>query len=425
MSTNRRREPDQRRGLCRGLYSSKPSYLIFLLQCQCALAWGPLGHERIFRVAEALLFGKHKDQLRTMMHTDLVDMSAWEEHMTQTQPATATLHWHRQEPEWTCGGEGGLGDKTGHVKCDAHGTQNGSLFCALAYFFDHFAHDALLQEYPEPKEPIGTPKQLEELKKIPAKFQGQDFYLRWLAILVGDLHQPLHWLSEHAYGKSITVRYNDADHDLLTFWEEFIPKAVAEKKIGMHPDKTDKDYADHAKEWSEKRPTELFRDWARVVAEKLCTEVYAPMTVNHKDGRRIDSPFVLSQELFQKWVDLAEDLMNVGGERLAFVLNEIIEHKRHKDASKNGRGLPSRRSAVGTEQAPPWVVNPSSGGANTEGLEAFYKQLKIQERSLARANAMYNLMIAVVVVPGLVSLFSWHARVGVNFKMNLATHLKT
>merc|ERR1719210_2851002 len=114
--------------------------------------------------------------------------------MTKSYPETDTLHWHHQDPEWTCGGRGGLGDKEGHVRCDGHGAENGSLFCALAFFFEHFAHDALLKEFPKPKEPIGTPASLQALEKVPTSDQTPSNFLRWLVILVGDLHQPLHWL---------------------------------------------------------------------------------------------------------------------------------------------------------------------------------------------------------------------------------------
>merc|ERR1712146_324885 len=72
-------------------------------------------------------------------------------------------------------------------------------------------------------------------------------------------------------------------------------------------------------------------------------EVYAPMTVNHADGTRVDNPFTLSDELFEKWVKMAEDLLQVSGERVGFVLNDILEHKRHKEAAKDGRALPSRK----------------------------------------------------------------------------------
>merc|ERR1719188_2238060 len=100
----------------------------------------------------------------------------------------------------------------------------------------------------------------------------------------------------------------------------------------MHPDQTDKDYGRGAAIWQQKVPTELFRDWAKEAAEKVCTDVYAPMTVNHADGTRVESPFTLSDSLFESWVKMAEALMTQAGERLAFVLNDIIEHKRHKDA---------------------------------------------------------------------------------------------
>merc|ERR550514_744354 len=104
--------------------------------------------------------------------------------MTGKFPDTDPLHWHRQEPEWTCGSRGGLGDKEGHIRCDAPSAEKGSLFCALAYFFEHFAHDALLKEYPAPTEPIGTPQTLPMLEKVPSNETTPAHFLRWLAILV-------------------------------------------------------------------------------------------------------------------------------------------------------------------------------------------------------------------------------------------------
>merc|ERR1719253_772058 len=76
------------------------------------------------------------------------------------------------------------------------------------------------------------------------------------------------------------------------------------------------------------------------------------MTVNHADGTRVESPFTLSDELFTKWATLAEEMMQLAGERLGFVLNEILEHKRHKEAHKEGRSLPHRRAAVDVKRKP-------------------------------------------------------------------------
>merc|ERR1719188_2063403 len=102
-----------------------------------------------------------------MMHSEVIDTADWEVKTTKQYPATEALHWHRQSPEWSCGSRGGLGGKGGHIRCDGESAVAGSLFCALAYFFEHFAHDALLKEYPQPKPPIGTPAKLAVLEKIP------------------------------------------------------------------------------------------------------------------------------------------------------------------------------------------------------------------------------------------------------------------
>lgn len=421
-------------------------------------AWGPDGHERIGRVAQALLAGKHRDQIRTMMHSDVIDISNWESEMLQKYPATSVLHWHKQDPEWSCGSRGGLGDK-GHIRCDGHGAKGGSLFCALAYFFEHFAHDALLKEYPTPKEPIETPKALAALEGIPSSELKSSQYLRWLIMLVADLHQPLHWLAEHSYGKDIEVVYKGEKVDLLTFWETKIPKSMKPLKNTLHPDKSDKDYGRFLPAWEHKNPAELFREWAKDAAEKLCTEVYAPMTVNHQDGTRVESPFVVTDELFEKWLKLGEDLIDLGGERLAFVLNDIIEHKRHKEAHADGRGLPSVKMAVGTEtvaaptkktaakgktkvqsfpvSADDIVDNTvvsdlddsdegpdSDGSISDEEMQEFRRTLKILERGRSRNDGLKNAGVAVVVVPALLLILTWHQRLGGGSLWRMKQHLK-
>lgn len=428
----------------------------FVLRPGVADAWSPEGHERIGRIAEALLTGKHKDQVRSMMHSDVIDTSDWEKNMTQKYPETDPLHWHRQDPEWSCGSRGGLGGRAGTIRCDNHGAEKGSLFCALAYFFEHFSHDALLKEYPEPKEPIGTPESLVVLQKIPSSELKPAYFLRWLVILVGDLHQPLHWLHEHNYGRDIQVIYKGETIDLLTLWEDTIPKNMVKLKGGYHPDRSDKDYDSRSPSWQNKNPQELFREWAKDAAEKLCTEVYAPMTVNHADGTRVESPFSVTEEMFGKWVKLAEDLTELGGERLAFVLNDLIEHKRHKDAHADGRGLPSVKVAVGTETirvpstataAKTKSVAPTKPGSaddivdNTAtkdveeedspedemkdiDIQEFTRTLKILERRRSQADAAKNGVIAIIVVPTLIVLLNWHQRLGGVSLWKIKQHLK-
>jgi len=350
-----------------------------------------------------------------MGHSEVIDAATWETAMTDKFPETSALHYHRQSPEWSCGSRGGLGDKGGHMRCDDYGARHGSLFCALAYFFEHFAHDALLKEFPPPKEPIGTPKELPLLKNIPSSSLQPSDYLRWLAILLGDLHQPLHWLSAHAFGREIDVHFRNQSYSLHDFWENQLPLHVSKRNVGLHPDQTDKEYADQVPGWEHKMPTELFREWARETAEKVCSQVYGPMNVNHADGTRIDNPFTLTEELFQHWLTLAEELMQVAGERLAFVLNEIIEHKRHKEAHQHGRGLPSRKVAVGVQKLKKH---------KKMDIHGFYRQIKLQEKRRSMSNLAWNASIAVVVVPLLLIALRWHESVGGGNFFKIKEHLK-
>jgi hypothetical protein len=265
-----------------------------------------------------------------------------------------------------------LGSK-GHIQCDGHGAEKGSLFCSLAFFFEHFAHDSLLREFPEPKEPINTPAKLPTLEKVTSMELTPAHYLRWLVGLVGDLHQPLHWLKQHDYGRGIRVIYKDRPYKLLEFFEDEIPQHLA-------PVPTAKilqdEYEEREHGWGHKLPTELFRVWATEQAEVVCNQVYQTMEVNHADGSRsIDDPYHLTDEVFQRWVKLANDWTTLAGERLAFVLLDILEHKRHKAAHKEGRGRRHRR-----------------------------------RRHLR--NLGINCLVAVILVPLLIKLLRWHERLG-------------
>jgi hypothetical protein len=346
-------------------------------------AWGLLAHERIAKIAESLLKGKRKDQIRTLMHGDLIDYADWEKKMTSRHPETDILHWHHQEPEWNCMAT--LGDHE-HLRCDhANAAEKGSLFCALAFFFEHFAHDSLLKEFPQPKEPINTPKNLPSLDKVTSMELTPAHYLRWLAVLIGDLHQPLHWLRQHDYGKGISVVYKNQKYKLLDFWEEEIPKHLAPMPSVKA---LQEEYDEREAGWGHKLPTELFRHWATEAAQVVCSQVYQVMEVNHADGsRKIDDPFHLTEEMFQRWVKIANDWTTLAGERLGFVLLDILEHKRHKLAHHEGRGRRHRR-----------------------------------KRHMQ--NLGTNAIIAVVLVPSWLWLLNWHAKAAPGMKVAVVLGLE-
>jgi len=332
-------------------------------------AWGPAGHERIAQIAKDILREKDRKKVKSYLHGDIVELAGWEKTMTSKFRETDSLHWHRQEPEWTCGTYSpaittnansnpsnvlhtaldqlvkSIGDKTGHIKCDGQGAENGSLFCALAFFFNQFSHSALLSEFPKPKEPINAPESLPALATLTSVEQKPSHYLRWLVILVGDLHQPLHWLREHEYGRQVKVEYKGLQYSLLDFWEDYLPKNLPPQP---NQETLDREYSNRAPAWWDTLPTELFRIWAKETAGVVCKEVYEAInTTQAKPQNRTNttSPAVykLSEDVYQKWVKLAQEFTTLGGERVAYVLHEIIEHKKHKAHAKEGRGRHHRR----------------------------------------------------------------------------------
>jgi hypothetical protein len=340
-------------------------------------AWGVIAHERIAKIAESLLKGKRKDQIRTILHGDLIDYADWEKKMTDRHPETEVLHWHAQSPEWNCMST--LGEHE-HLRCDhENSAAKGSLFCALAFFFEHFTHDALLREFPEPKEPINTPKSLPPLETVTSMELTPAHYLRWLVGLIGDLHQPLHWLAQHDYGRDITIVYKDRPYKMLEFWENELPLHLPE----ISDAKTlQEQYDEREHVWGHRLPTELFRIWAKESAEVVCSQVYQGMEVNHADGtRKIDDPYHLDEEVLQRWAKIANDFTTLAGERVAFVLLDVLEHKRHKAGHKDGRGHRHRH--------------------------------KRHMRNLG-----INILVAVILVPLLLKCLWWHEKQGKAFSLS-------
>jgi hypothetical protein len=325
-------------------------------------AWGPKGHERIFHIAQALLpESSPKYPYKAWLKGSFEDLHTWEQEATSKHPETNILHWHHQVPEWTCHAaaqretgdmgswrnkenpdhteEGHIGDLAGHVQCDGHGAESGSLFCALAFFFEHFAHAEVLQNYPPPKDPINAPEELAALKNVDADEQMPEHYLRWILILLADLHQPLHWLQNHGmvtgYGQSAKVTYQGQEFSLLEFWENEIPKRFHPMRS---PESLKQQYDDRLPGWQGKLPTELFREWAKEHADVVCHQVYAAMEVGKGEERHVQTPYEVNEDVFQRWLELANELAELAGQRVAWLLMDLLEHRRHKLSHKLGKG---------------------------------------------------------------------------------------
>jgi len=339
-------------------------------------SWSRAGHSRIAEIAAQLLEGKKRARVKTMMKGDIMAFASWEEVMLMKYPATKALHEHRQEPEWFCnaGAQSSMPDKIGGkhdvmgLRCTRESAEPNSLFCALAFFFEHFAHDALLDEYPKSPLPVLAPESLGPLADLPKTALTPSEYLRWLSMLLGDLHQPLHLQRGTLdYGRDQKVVYLGKHYTLSEFWEE-LPKH-------FHPlpkqETLYRQYTDRAPKWWDKRPTELFREWANETSLLVCSQIYAALQTLDSDGiNQISQPVTIQEEVFHRWVALAEELTTLAAQRLAFLLSDILVHRKHKQGHKEGRGHTRERST--------W-----------RGL-------------------MFNVFIATLLVPVLLLIFKWH-----------------
>lgn len=342
------------------------AFLLLARGWMSAHAWGKTGHQRINIIADSLLSDKKREKIKAMLKKDIVAISNLESKPKATN--FLPLRFHSQNPRWTCNTE--IGHK-GLLVCDNKAAKIDSIFCAMAYFFDEFAHKELLLEFPQPDAgPIFTPRSIPGIvdQDVPEHVD-----LMWLINLLGDLHQPLHWFEEQNYGKDVNVIYNGQRMTLWDLWEIEIPQQLP-KTASIET--LQKDYKQFRSDWRLHHPDELFRTWAKEAAEKVCTEVNRELQQHHADGSTtIPDPFEVSEALMQRWVKVADKLMLEAGERTAFILRDILMHTKSARLHKEGRGMHHRHKNVGV--------------------------------SLAK-----NLGVGLVVVPGLIALFSFHLRIG-------------
>eukprot|EP00931_Biecheleriopsis_adriatica_P057467 TRINITY_DN34090_c0_g1_i1.p1 TRINITY_DN34090_c0_g1~~TRINITY_DN34090_c0_g1_i1.p1 ORF type:complete len:397 (+),score=76.24 TRINITY_DN34090_c0_g1_i1:37-1191(+) len=358
--------PDPASGLRPRLVPSRMLLAGLILRWQPSRAWGVEGHDRINEVADHILNPRERHKVNALLKTDLSSLADWEQMMARTYPGTELLQWHDQTPEWSCKS---VLDDDSYLRCDSPAPRSGSLFCALAYFLEHFVHGALKQ-YKHPKRPVNVPQELSALSGLPAQQLATSHHLRWLVTLIGDLHQPLHWLRPHNYGRDILLEFDGKEYTLLNFWEDYLPKHISSlPQLSL----LSKHFQREKTSWQFKRmaPVELFREWSKDVSGAFCQHVLKP--IEESAANDASRAFYLDQEQRDKWLNMTEEIVIRAGERLAFILLDLLHHHKDKMGHREGRGH---------WNGPQSILEPT--------------------------NFMKNIGIAVVVLPILVAALEWH-----------------
>jgi len=157
-------------------------------------------------------------------------------------------------------------------------------------------------------------------------------------MLLGDVHQPLHWLHPHSnHGRDIKVSWQGTQRDLLSFFEDYLPQQLGELPKQKHLDMHFKAQQEYWKK-GRRTPPELFRRWGHEAAAAMCQHVLTPMEVVRADGSRsVDELFYLDEPLYNTWMNLTEEFTIRAGERLAYVLLDILQHRRSELGHKLGK----------------------------------------------------------------------------------------
>lgn len=149
----------------------------------------------------------------------------------------------------------------------------------------------------------------EKLTSDKTSREDKVFYLKMLIHLIGDLHQPLHvGRAEDKGGNDIQVRWWDSGTNLHSVWDSKIIESY-----GMSYSELTENFGIKSKEEFKKYSSGTLMDWV-MESRKLADTVYASAKVGEK----------LSYEYLDTNIDLVTHQLEVGGIRLAAVLNELF-----------------------------------------------------------------------------------------------------
>merc|ERR1712098_727018 len=108
-------------------------------------------------------------------------------------------------------------------------------------------------------------------------------------------------------------------------FEEYLPAHAEPMPKAKDVDKI---FQERAMAWGYMTPPELFRNWAKVSAQAACSVIYEPMEVYQLNGTwEAGTPFALTEDMYRTWLQHVEAYSALGAERLAFVLQDILEHR--------------------------------------------------------------------------------------------------
>jgi hypothetical protein len=258
--------------------------LSLLLPALPALAWGPIGHRAVGRVAERHLSRQAAKELAAILGAErLAYIATWSDEIRSDPTWKRADDWH-----WVT-------IPMDRTYADSDKNQNGDVIGAIACFERVLADRTL---------------------PLPERRQA----VKWLVHLVGDVHQPMHVGARNDQGgNKVEVFWFGAPSNLHSVWDGALIKN-AELSFSELAEAVDSATADEVKAWQGTTPLE----WADESRE-MGQHAYPTGDVH------LSYPYV-----FQHWPEVEQRIQRAGV-RLAGLINRVLGPGR----SAAGSWLPS------------------------------------------------------------------------------------
>jgi hypothetical protein len=141
--------------------------------------------------------------------------------------------------------------------------------------------------------------------------------MRWLFILLGDAHNPLHWLrGETTYGKDIKVDFKGKVMSLLEVWESHILTHPDWKSEDWNAVRSEYDKMDAG--WNKTAKTDLLQFWSQEIAKKVCPDIYDELGEPDENG-----VYIITSRTVLKWIRMGRDLAILAGQRFVHLMTFI------------------------------------------------------------------------------------------------------
>lgn len=340
-------------------------------------------------VASAMDQEATKNMKKLLGGKDASDVAGWGHQVDDTFPGMERLHFqtHDDSSQPFCGPV-----EQRVAKCD----DNLCLLSAIKNFYGKILEDeGRKTDYPA----IDYDKAAKGLT-----FTDAD-EVKMLLNLIGDMHQPMHvGYAGNDMGRKVMVKFRGKEMSLYDFWDKGISETVRKDESNFwlggwtHVSRVSGEFEKDKAAWKEQGASKMFERWVEENVKFACEVAYKhPTTGKMLAGPGADAgPIDIDEQAYQMWKDRWLRQILLAGERLAIVMNDILDSASAGKLSKEG--VKTKADEASEKEKAEWA----KAGEENRKKEAQRSRTSYSGPTFNPSVIMTNLAIAAVTVPMLV-----------------------